>query len=446
MVMLSCVSTFSTMFAQTVPFSRHPITRIEQVSLDHSGAMNLEIVATAPVSPQVQVLSDPDRLVLDFPDTLPGSNLHNLAVHRGGVKEIRVGLFSAKPSITRIVVDWNSPQPYQVFPSGKTVLVKLNKEDAASVRLHQAATPSATRRFSSRVEQVRLLGGSGDLEIDATGLTTPQTQVVSGPDRLVIDFPGALPGDRLQNLAVNRGEVTSVRVGLLSAHPPVTRVVVDLRSPLPYQLFPSGDRVMVKWKQRGALAAVSSGERKPSTQPRLTVSYRSGLLSIHADRATLGEVLNAVHRETGADIPIPLGIENEKIVVELGPARPSEVLTSLLNGTRYNFILLGSSDDPTGLRSVILTPRDTQVSAADFRGTTQQNQPPSVVSTPNEPSAGSFRNRNKESFISFPLAVTTPDPATTHSATPQPSAQPSDQELSTPPPAAPDSPQPPPRP
>lgn len=443
--MLACLSTFSTMLAQTVEFSPAPIARIKQVSLDDSGGMNLEIVATAPISPQVQVLSGPDRLVLDFPDTLPGSNLHNLAVHRGGVKQIRVALFSAKPPVTRIVVDWNSPQPYQVLPSGKTVRVKLNNEDA-SVRLHRAATPAATPKFSSRVEQVRLLGERGDLEIDATGPIAPQTQVVTSPDRLVIDFPGALPGNRLQNLAVNHGDVTSIRVGLFSAHPPVTRVVVDLRSPLPYQLFPSNNSVMVRWNQSNVPAAVSPKEGKLSTRPRLTVSYTSGLLSIHADQATLGEVLNAVHRETGADIPIPLGIENDKIVVELGPARPSEVLTSLLNGTRYNFILIGSSDDPTGLRSVILKPRDAVVSAADFRGTTQQNQPPSTVSTPNGASAGSFRNRNKEeSFISFPPAVTTPDPATAHAATPEPSSQPSDQELSTPPPAAPDPPQPPPR-
>ena len=72
-----------------------------------------------------QVTTGPDRLVLDFPNALPGSDLHNQTINRGGVNGIRVGLFSQNPPVTRVVIDLKSAQQYRIYPSGKTVLVKL---------------------------------------------------------------------------------------------------------------------------------------------------------------------------------------------------------------------------------------------------------------------------------------------------------------------------------
>jgi hypothetical protein len=80
-------------------------------------------------------------------------------------------------------------------------------------------------------------------------------------------------------------------------------------------------------------------------------------LSIWADKVTLAELLNEVHRQTGADIPIPAGAEQELVVANLGPAPAPDVLASLLNGSRFNFIMVGSSENPAQLRSVLLSPK-----------------------------------------------------------------------------------------
>jgi hypothetical protein len=87
------------------------------------------------------------------------------------------------------------------------------------------------------------------------------------------------------------------------------------------------------------------------------VSFRNGLLSINASKATLAEVLYEVHLRTGADIPIPSGAEQEKVAIQVGPGKPKEVLAALLNGSRFNFILQGSLSDPDGIGTVLLTPR-----------------------------------------------------------------------------------------
>jgi hypothetical protein len=237
------------------------------------------------------------------------------------------------------------------------------------------AAPQTSGKPAATIRRVAVLGGSQDFEIELTASepVTPRTQVVAGPDRLVIDFPNATPGADLHNVAVNRGQVSGIRVGLFSTNPPITRVVLDLKGPRPYRVFASGKTVIVKLN--GAGQASIGGARlttvsqtvapvappaKPA--PRVGVEFQSGGLSIWADHASLSEVLFAVHNRTGADIPIPAGAEQEQVVGSFGPGPAREVLAALLNGSAFNFVLVGNADDPAQLRSVVLTPRGAGVS------------------------------------------------------------------------------------
>ena len=55
------------------------------------------------------------------------------------------------------------------------------------------------------------------------------------------------------------------------------------------------------------------------------VSYQGGLLTISAQNSTLGEILRDVRKLTGASIEIPPGT-NERVVTDLGPGAPRDVL------------------------------------------------------------------------------------------------------------------------
>ena len=83
------------------------------------------------------------------------------------------------------------------------------------------------------------------------------------------------------------------------------------------------------------------------------VSYQGGLLTISAQNSTLGEILRDVRRLTGAAIEIPQNA-NERVVTHLGPGAPRDVLAGLLNGSGFNYVMVGSSLDPTAVSSVIL--------------------------------------------------------------------------------------------
>ncbi len=243
--------------------------------------------------------------------------------------------------------------------------------------LSQAPSVPAIRK----VEVLRTRG-KVEIEIEASDRIIPQTNILKNPDRLVVDFVNAVPGVQLHSQAVNRAEVKNLRVGLFSADPPVTRIVLDLAGPQPYQVFPSGRTVIVKVGAGGDSESADSGsaeyqpssgpmlsranysagahpsvEIPPATHPVLAVSFRDGMLTINANKANLSEVLFAVHQRTGADIAIPAGAEQEQVVAELGPAPAPEVLSRLLNGSKFNFLILSSSSDPKALDRVILSSR-----------------------------------------------------------------------------------------
>ena len=89
----------------------------------------------------------------------------------------------------------------------------------------------------------------------------------------------------------------------------------------------------------------------PAVAPQ--VIYESGQLTILAPNSTLGDILRAVRKQTAADIEIPANA-NERVVTSLGPGPAREVVAELLNGSRFNYVLLGSASDASRLTRVVL--------------------------------------------------------------------------------------------
>src|SRR5215469_4564388 len=95
-------------------------------------------------------------------------------------------------------------------------------------------------------------------------------------------------------------------------------------------------------------------EQGPSLPPE--VSYAGGQLTIVARNSTMGDVLNAVRQKTGAAVEMP-AVSSERVVGRFGPGAPRDVMAQLLNGSHYDYVLLGSPADPGALRKVVLMAR-----------------------------------------------------------------------------------------
>jgi len=255
-------------------------------------------------------------------------------------------------------------------------------------------------------------GSAMEVEIQTSGaLVAPDTQAITGPDRIVMDFPGALPAAELRALQVNRGALKGIRTGLFFSNPPITRIVLDLVEPQSYQISTIQNAIVVKLgpvklgpakpdpvtaagaKAQAAPAAPAAklrnaslaertnaagthvaaprvatavsnrpapvpaavSEAPPPPKPVVTVTFENGMLRIRAEKATMAQVLFEVQRQTKAEIAIPAGAEQDEVVADLGPAPARDVLGSLLNGSPYNFVFVGNE---LSLERVILTRRD----------------------------------------------------------------------------------------
>ena len=82
------------------------------------------------------------------------------------------------------------------------------------------------------------------------------------------------------------------------------------------------------------------------------VSYENDQLTINAPNSTLADILRAVRKQTGAEIEVPSA--PERVVTRLGPGPARDVVAQLLNGSRFNYVLLGSPADDAVLTKVVL--------------------------------------------------------------------------------------------
>jgi hypothetical protein len=112
----------------------------------------------------------------------------------------------------------------------------------------------------------------------------------------------------------------------------------------------------------------------PASAPRVT--YQNGLLAIAAQNSTLGEILRDVRKLTGASVDMPQGATGERVIAQLGPGAPRDVLALLLNGTSFNYVMLGSTADPAAVATIVLSvkPSSGEVHTAANAPTFEQAQ------------------------------------------------------------------------
>src|ERR1039458_9577994 len=107
------------------------------------------------------------------------------------------------------------------------------------------------------------------------------------------------------------------------------------------------------------------------------VNYQNAQLTIVAPNSTLGDILRAVRKQTGAEIEIP--VATERVVTHLGPGSAREVVAELLNGSRFNYVLLGSPADSAVLTRVVLVAKTGPDDANPNTPSIAEQQQPGIV-------------------------------------------------------------------
>ncbi len=118
-------------------------------------------------------------------------------------------------------------------------------------------TPSSPPAIIRNVD-VRHQANGLAIEIAASVPFMPQGLRLTGPDRLVFDFPGYQLQGANRNIPVDSGPVQRVRMSLFTLHPPVTRVVVDSKEALNFQVKPAGNNVVIEIFSGATASSASS--------------------------------------------------------------------------------------------------------------------------------------------------------------------------------------------
>jgi hypothetical protein len=144
--------------------------------------------------------------------------------------------------------------------------------------------------------QVKREGSDVRIEVILTGAVQPAVETATNPDRLVLTLPGTLSDAKQKHFLLNANGVHGVRVGLNNANPPVTRVVVDMESALPYTVDTNGKSIVVHVQSGdSAVASKRSGPVPAASAPLIGVFRRKAEPTPVPDQSTTAQ----------APIPVP---------------------------------------------------------------------------------------------------------------------------------------------
>jgi type IV pilus assembly protein PilQ len=129
---------------------------LEKVSVARlATGVQVEMTTQGAVTPKVETLSSPARLVVDLPNTVLATPVNRIAVGNGGVTGVRVG--TDGNSTTRVVVDLEHQCKYELLPGpGQKLTLKIESQELAAQTAPltaKAAAPVTTAALTMPAEQ-----------------------------------------------------------------------------------------------------------------------------------------------------------------------------------------------------------------------------------------------------------------------------------------------------
>ena len=277
----------------------------------------LEILATRPLTPKLQTVEGPLRLVIDLPNSTLSATRRKIPFRNEQIKDIRVDQYQS--NVTRVVVDLAAPVKYTWDAMGNRLRIRMSPDEAATAKppsvpaftagVQPAAVPVAIGTSGSLVETgSRVASGSSITAGDETailrltrggevrvcpGTTVSVSTSPNGEDLmlgmsqgamethyglkesvdsvLTPDFRVVLPGPGEFNLAISSDAHGNTCVGSLPGSTS-SAVIAELLGNGTYEIKPDQQVVFRKGRLDLAEPAVSSCGCPPPQEPVLRAS------------------------------------------------------------------------------------------------------------------------------------------------------------------------------
>lgn len=157
-----CVLVLSSCAAVST-FARTPAEVRSVTVLPGDDGATLAVIASGPLTPKLQVVEGPLRLVIDVPGSMLSTVRKRIPFRNEQIKGIRINQNQSDPPITRIVVDLAGPVRYNWDGLGNRLNIRLHADETA------AAKPPSVPAFSAGVQPVAVpyAEGSGGTLVEA---------------------------------------------------------------------------------------------------------------------------------------------------------------------------------------------------------------------------------------------------------------------------------------
>ena len=135
-------------------------------------------------------------------------------------------------------------------------------------------------------------------------------------------------------------------------------------APDPQGQFCNRERPDQNTKRPSAASPEGQGtvQSNQTSAPPPVAEVSAGQLTIRANGQDFATVLDAVRSATGITIEMPAVNQPEPVFMTMGPVSTRDALVALLEGTKYNYVIVGSQENAQLVKRVILSERTSQAS------------------------------------------------------------------------------------
>jgi AMIN domain-containing protein len=179
------VAVFATFIAFTQSTRSAPSTiselRSVRVTPGELGPV-LEIFSTRPLTPKIQVVEKPLRLVIDLPGSSIGSARTRIPFRNEQIQSIRLSQYQNSPAVSRVVLDLAGPVLYTWDAAGNRLNIRIRADSSAT------AKPPSVPVFTAGVQPVAVpiaVGTSGTL-IETGSRVASGSSVTAGDEVAVL--------------------------------------------------------------------------------------------------------------------------------------------------------------------------------------------------------------------------------------------------------------------
>lgn len=121
--------------------------KLERVKvIRHADDVQIELSTREAVTPTVDKLTSPDRVVVELPSTAMATEQSKIAVGAAGIKGVRIGVNGKTPPTTSVVVDLEHAVNYEISPGSSDKLVlTLHVQGAAEATTKKSTAPAVAK-------------------------------------------------------------------------------------------------------------------------------------------------------------------------------------------------------------------------------------------------------------------------------------------------------------